>query len=126
MPDVEKPKAARPAERRHNWQFNEAVLISVLVRHFGDEQYPLGRVRYTKLSYLFHRHEDGRAEGYLKKAAGPYNPSTRYGGPEKIALKMGTYANIKAANVKASLRALILMQLRDTFLNGMEVKRSTG
>ena len=44
-------------------------------------------MRYTKLSYLLHRHEEGRAEGYLKKAAGPYNPRTRYGGPEKIALE---------------------------------------
>ena len=44
-------------------------------------------MRYTKLSYLLHRHEEGHAEGYIKKAAGPYNPQTRYGGPEKIALQ---------------------------------------
>jgi type I restriction enzyme S subunit len=72
---------------RHNWQFNEAVLISVLVKHFGSEQYPLGRMRYTKLSYLFHRHVKGQVEGYRKKAAGPYNPDTRYKGPETIAQK---------------------------------------
>ena len=70
----------------HNWQINEAVVISVLAGRFGNEEYPLGRMRYTKLSYLFHRHAEGRAEDYLKKAAGPYNPRTRYGGPEKIAL----------------------------------------
>ena len=73
-------------ERNHNWQFNEAVVIAVLTKHFGDKKNPLSRTRYTKLSYLLHRHSEGRAEGYLKKAAGPYNPSTRYGGPEKIAL----------------------------------------
>ena len=78
---------ARPVGRKHNWQFNEAVVISVLAKHFGNEQYPLGRMRYTKLSYLLHRHKEGYAEGYLKKAAGPYNPQTRYGGPEKIALQ---------------------------------------
>ena len=77
----------RSVGRTHNWQFNEAVVISVLVKHFGNEQYPLGRMRYTKLSYLLHRYEEGHAEGYLKKAAGPYNPQTRYGGPEKIALQ---------------------------------------
>ena len=44
-------------------------------------------MRYTKLSYLLHRREEGHAEGYIKKAAGPYNPQTRYGGPEKIALQ---------------------------------------
>ena len=71
----------------HNLQINEAVVISVLAGRFGNEEFPLSRMRYTKLSYLLHRHVEGRAEGYLKKAAGPYNPRTRYGGPETIALK---------------------------------------
>ncbi len=84
---TEKSEGARLAEKKHNWQFNEAVVVSVLTRHFGKEQYPLGRMRYTKFSYLLHRHGKGYAEGYLKKAAGPYNPKTRYRGPEKIALK---------------------------------------
>ena len=84
---TEELAAARPVEKKHNWQFNEAVVVSVLARHFGKEQYPLGRMRYTKLSYLLHRREKGYAEGYLKKAAGPYNPKIRYGGPEKIALQ---------------------------------------
>ena len=86
---TEELAASRPVERKHNWQFNEAVVISVLAKQFGSEQYPLGRMRYTKLSYLLHRREEGHVEGYLKKAAGPYNPKTRYGGPEKIALKKG-------------------------------------
>ena len=73
--------------KQHNWQFNEAVVISVLARYFGTEQYPLGRMRYTKLLYLFHRHKEGYAEDYLQKAAGPYNPRNRYGGPERIALE---------------------------------------
>lgn len=84
---TEKLAVARPVGRKHNWQFNEAVVISVLTKHFGNEQYPLGRMRYTKLLYLLHRREEGQVEGYLKKAAGPYNPQTRYGGPEKIALQ---------------------------------------
>lgn len=73
----------------HNWAFNEAVVISTLVSRFGKEDYPLGRKRYTKLSYLLHRRVERRAEGYLKKAAGPYNPQTKYGGPEKIAKANG-------------------------------------
>ena len=89
QPETTKEELAveRPVGRQHNWQFNEAVVISVLAKHFGNEQYPLGRMRYTKLSYLLHRHKDGYVEGYIKKAAGPYNPQTRYGGPEKIALQ---------------------------------------
>lgn len=80
-----KPEKGKP----YNWQINEAVVISVLTRHFGSEQWPLGRKRYTKLSYLLHRHVERQAEGYLKKKAGPYNPATKYGGPEAIALKNG-------------------------------------
>ena len=76
-----------PATRQHNWQFNEAVVISTLVRNFGTERYPLGRMRYSKLMYLLHRHKEGQAKGYLKKAAGPYNPRARYGGPEGIAVE---------------------------------------
>jgi len=73
----------------HSWAFNEAIVISVLAKHFGSERHPLGRKRYTKLSYLLHRYADKNVEGYLKKAAGPYNPKTKYGGPEKIALEKG-------------------------------------
>lgn len=75
--------------RSHNWEFNEAVVISVLIRHFGSEQFPMGRKRYTKLAYLLHRHAEGVATGYRKKAAGPYNPDVRYKGPERIAQKNG-------------------------------------
>jgi type I restriction enzyme S subunit len=79
----------QPDAKPHNWQINEAVVVSVLVKHFGSEQYPLGRKRCTKLSYLMHRHVEHVALGYLKKAAGPYNPSVKYKGPEGIAQKNG-------------------------------------
>ena len=83
--EVSKSTDAKP----HSWAFNEAVVISTLAKHFGKEDFPLGRKRYTKLSYLLHRHAERQAEGYLKKAAGPYNPKTKYGGPERIALENG-------------------------------------
>ncbi|MCS4300615.1 restriction endonuclease subunit S [Chryseobacterium sp. BIGb0232] len=67
-------------------EFKEAVLIACLTDRFGSEKFPLGRKRYTKLSYLFHRYSDNKIQDYLRKAAGPYNPKTKYGGPEKIAL----------------------------------------
>ena len=78
-----------PAAKAHNWPINEAVVVAVLVKQFGSEQYPLGRKRCTKLSYLMHRHVEHVAQGYLKKAAGPYNPSVKYKGPEGIAQKNG-------------------------------------
>lgn len=80
-----KSKESKP----HSWAFNEAIVISTLAKHFGKDAFPLGRKRYTKLSYLLHRHVEKQAEGYLKKAAGPYNPKTKYGGPERIALESG-------------------------------------
>lgn len=70
---------------KDKWQFKEAVLIAVLTHKFSSEKYPLGRKRYTKLSYLFHRHAADQIARYARKAAGPYNPGTKYGGPEKIA-----------------------------------------
>ncbi|TWC62563.1 type I restriction modification DNA specificity protein [Herbaspirillum sp. SJZ099] len=73
----------------HNWQINEAVVIGVLAQRFGNEKFPLPRKRRVKLMYLLHRHSEGRADGYLKKAAGPYDPNTKYKGPEAIALKSG-------------------------------------
>ena len=85
----EQRDSVRTSTSSHNWQINEAVIIAVLAKHFGSEQYPLARKRCTKLTYLLHRHVERKAEGYLKKAAGPYNPATRYKGPEGIAQKNG-------------------------------------
>ena len=74
------------SKREASKEFKEAVLIACLTERFGSEKFPLGRKRYTKLSYLFHRYSDNKIQDYLRKAAGPYNPKTKYGGPEKIAL----------------------------------------
>ncbi len=89
VPFPERNPTAPSSEKTHNPQINEAVLIAILAKGFGSEAFPLGRKRYTKLSYLLHRRFDHRAEGYLKKAAGPYNPATKYKGAEAIAKKNG-------------------------------------
>ena len=102
-----KPEDAMPAHDqlrkaandRRNWAFNEAVIISVLAENFADASHPLGRMRYTKLSYLLHRYANEDTEGYLKKAAGPYNPATRYKGPERIAQTSGYVKAAKAGNL---------------------------
>ena len=78
---------ASAANVPHNTQINEAVVIAVLSAKFGSDKFPLGRFRRTKFSYLLHRHVEHEAAGFIKKAAGPYNPRTRYGGAEKIALQ---------------------------------------
>ena len=89
VPFPVKQKARTGTNTDHNPQINEAVVLAVLAHRFGSEQFPLGRFRRTKLSYLLHRHTERQVAGFMKKAAGPYNPHTRYGGAEKISLKNG-------------------------------------
>ena len=90
---------AQPKQKEATWEFKEAVLISLLTEKFGSEKFPLGRKRYTKLSYLFHRHADNQMQNSLRKAAGPYNPKTKYAGPEKIAHQNGYVADHKNGNL---------------------------
>ncbi len=89
-PPVAMPAPYRAAQRNPHKApdpFREAILIAALTRALATQQYPLGRMRYTKFSYLVHRKIGHNVTNmYLKKAAGPYNPKTKYGGPEKIAL----------------------------------------
>lgn len=73
----------------HNVQFDDAVIIAVLSGRFGSERFPLGRFRRMKFSYLLYRRMRRAPSGFMKKAAGPYSPRTRYGGAEKIALNNG-------------------------------------
>ena len=105
----------RTATSSHNWQINEAVIIAVLAKHFGSEQYPLARKRCTKLTYLLHRHVERKAEGYLKKAAGPYNPATRYKGPEGIAQKNGYVRAHHNGTYQGFVAAANIAQAEDYF-----------
>lgn len=86
---------SQPA-KKHNDHFNDAVLIGALASCFASEQYPMTRFKYTKVSYLLKRYKEEQTAGYLKKAAGPYKPQTRYGGAEKIALTRKYIASKKS------------------------------
>ena len=55
----------QPKQKEVTWEFKEAVLIAMLTERFGSINFPLGRKRYTKLSYLFHRHTDNNIDNYL-------------------------------------------------------------
>jgi type I restriction enzyme S subunit len=111
----EKKDSVRTPTWSHNWQINEAVIIAVLAKHFGSEQYPLARKRCTKLTYLLHRHVERKAEGYLKKAAGPYNPATRYKGPEGIAQKNGYVRAHHNGTYQGFVAAANIAQAEDYF-----------
>ena len=111
-----KPEAkSAESQKKHNWTIDEAVIVSTLVNKFSTEQYPLGRKRYTKISYLFHRYVDGNAEGYLKMAAGPYNPKTKYGGVETIARKNGYIKDHKSGPLIGFIGADNILQALDYF-----------
>ena len=73
----------------HNWAIDEAVVLSCLADRYATPEHPIGRERRTKMTYLLRRNDGQAPKGYLKQAAGPYNPKTKYGGPEGIARKNG-------------------------------------
>lgn len=81
------PEADYNTEKPHNEHITDAVLIGTMADAFGSNEFPLTRFMYTKVSYLLKRFKEEEDNGYLKKAAGPYKPKTRYGGAEKIALQ---------------------------------------
>lgn len=81
---ISEPIQTAQPKRQRSWAFEEAVIISTLIDRFSKEGFPLSRFRYVKYSYLLKRFKEMEVKDYLKKAAGPYNPQTRYGGPERI------------------------------------------
>ncbi|OJV91797.1 MAG: hypothetical protein BGO34_06680 [Bacteroidia bacterium 44-10] len=83
--------------KKHSKQFDEAVIISFLVDKFGSSEKPLSRFMYTKLSYLIHRKHDSKVVDFEKFAAGPYNPKSRYGGPENIGKENEYFKLVKDA-----------------------------
>ncbi len=82
-------KQIATTHKPHSSEFEDAVLIAVLAACFASARWPLSRFRYTKFSYLLRRRSNKAVNSYLKKAAGPYNPRTRYGGPERITVQKG-------------------------------------
>lgn len=87
IPLAAEPDIAYKTEKSRNEHITDAVLIGTMADAFGSDKFPLTRFMYTKVSYLVKRFKEEEDNGYLKKAAGPYKPKTRYGGAEKIALE---------------------------------------
>ena len=82
------PKQEQPATtstKKHNQQFDDAVMIAGIVNAFHSKTFPLGRKKVQKLLYLMRRKEKADVSAFHKKAAGPYADSVRYNGGETIA-----------------------------------------
>lgn len=70
--------------------FKEAVLVGAIISAFHEEGgQPLGNFRLQKAVYFARRFmgETALDGEYLRKAAGPYNPTMRYSGGMKVALE---------------------------------------
>ncbi|UGV27683.1 hypothetical protein E0H22_19565 [Rhodopseudomonas boonkerdii] len=68
----------------------EAVLVAAVIQAFHEDGgQPLGNFRLQKAVYFARRFLGDREldRQYLRKAAGPYNPSLRYSGGMKVALE---------------------------------------
>lgn len=77
-----------PAVAGVDTKYKEAVLVSAIVKAFFMESgEPVGNFRLQKAVYFARRH-NGEHIGqmaYLRKAAGPYNPSMKYSGGIAVA-----------------------------------------
>jgi hypothetical protein len=79
---------AEPPAAPVDTKFQEAALVSAIVKtFFADGGEPIGNFRLQKAVYFARRHNGERALDYafLKKAAGPYNPTMKYAGGIAIA-----------------------------------------
>jgi type I restriction enzyme S subunit len=92
---IEFPKNNNAA-KGHNQAIEDAVILGVITDLYATEQYPLAPFYAQKLPYLLHRHMEGKAQGFKKKAAGPYNSSYKYKTALPIALKNKYVVGIKA------------------------------
>jgi len=93
---ADKPKedTLKSSTKRHNHQFDDAVVIAGIVDKFYSDKYPLGRKKVQKLLYLFRRHQKADTSAFKKKAAGPYADEVRYKGGEPIAIS-SKYISVK-------------------------------
>jgi len=85
---IAEPAVAVSRRRRASNQFQQAAVITWIVGQLSSEEYPsVTRYRVTKFAYLLERKLSlGLFTEFQKKAAGPYDPSIRYKGPEDIAV----------------------------------------
>lgn len=85
--------------------YGEAVLVGAIVKAFQDDgSQPVGNFRLQKSVYFARRHMGERAleQEFLRKAAGPYNPTMRYSGGIKIAEDKNWIVRAKGAHGEGS------------------------
>ncbi|HXF94293.1 MAG TPA: hypothetical protein VNK46_16185 [Nitrospiraceae bacterium] len=79
---------SKPGPRKAPSQFQQAAILAWVVQQLYGQGRPVSRFRAGKIIYLIERAVQlGLFHNYLKQAAGPYDPSLRYKGPEDIAVR---------------------------------------
>jgi type I restriction enzyme S subunit len=101
----------------HSKQFDDAVAITTIVRHFAsNEKYPLGRKKTQKLLYLFRRKQHISVSNFKEKAAGPYDSDIRYNGGEKMAIS-SKYIIVESSNRGSRFRLGKEWQKSEEYIN---------
>lgn len=72
--------------------FQQAAVLAWVVHKLHSPSYPVSRFRVQKMLYLIEAvTETGLFAEFRKQAAGPYDPSLRYKGPEDIAVRQRSW-----------------------------------
>jgi hypothetical protein len=101
LPGFEPAPSAAPAtkgRKRASDEFKQAVVFTWVVGRLHEQQVRASRLRVGKLLYFIEADQkSGLFTNHLKQAAGPYDPSLRYKGPENIALRQQHWLRMVSA-----------------------------
>lgn len=101
LPGFELAPVAAPATKGRKGasdEFKQAVVFTWVVGRLHEQQVRASRLRVGKLLYFIEADQkSGLFKNHLKQAAGPYDPSLRYKGPEDIALRQQHWLRMVSA-----------------------------
>jgi hypothetical protein len=96
-PEAEKPDPS--GRKKTPDRFKQAAIFAWTVQELYSPGHPVSRFRAGKIIYLIERAlELHLFRNYLKQAAGPYDPTLRYGGAEGIAVRRLKWLSVTDAS----------------------------
>ncbi len=94
------PASAARGRKSATREFKQAVMFAWAVDRLQRRQTPASRFRVGKLLYFIEAEQrTGLFPDFLKQAAGPYDPSLRYKGPEDIAVRQRRWLRMASPTV---------------------------
>lgn len=118
-PEAESTSAMKPGPRKASDQFQQAAILSWVVQQLYSQGHPVSRFRAGKMIYLIERAVHlGLFQNYLKQAAGPYDPSLRYKGPEDIAVRQQRWITaVDESRFEPGLKMNVALRYARRYLN---------